>query len=112
MPQAAKIFVDLMWYRHAVPTDMDEEKVDHEVTVQLDKLRANNWNLGPKVLILARLPTWAHQADSYQKPPVKVTLLCEEEELLFNAYNESTTGDAQPAKVNHDADYSPGELIS
>ena len=53
MPQAAKIFVDLMWYRHAVPTDINEDKVDHEIIVQLDKLRANNWNLGPKVLILA-----------------------------------------------------------
>ena len=52
MPHAAKIFVDLMWYRHAVPTDIDEEKVDHEIIVQLDKLRADNWNLGPKVLTL------------------------------------------------------------
>lgn len=110
MPHAAKIFTELMWLRHALSTDMTEENVDHEIKVKLDKLRADNWNLGPKVRGLA----YCHGALAFnhiaQKRVVKVTLLCEEERLLFDAYEDHVAHEFDPSSVNHDADYSAGKV--
>ena len=67
---------------------MDEDKAEYNIMVQLDKLCVKNWDLELKVHILLWLNEHVQQTNSHQKHPVKMMLMCEDEQLLFDAYRE------------------------